>query len=540
MQRLRVAVAFVTLCALATALPAQTAQTRRAWTRPGELRFALAGLDPRSLNPLFSTSVQEDQLFALFSDLLVTVDERGRAVPELAARVPTSANGDISRDGRSITYRLRRGVKWHDGVTFTSRDVRFSWQAVMNPRNNVASREAYDVVERVDTPDDYTAILRLKRPFAPAVLTIFGGGQTLRLVPQHVLAKYADVNAVDFNQHPIGTGPFKVVAWKRGQSVELEANDAYFLGKPKLRRVTVQLVPATTTAGVMLETHETDFAQLDSSTYQRVRDNPNLRVVLANYYAFIGLPMNVTRPALRDVRVRRAIVYALDRVSLNDKNTFGTGVLADSDLNPISWAHTNDVVHYPHDPARATALLEAAGWRAGSDGVRQKNGARLALELAEPSGGTTARNEDVQVQEMLRRVGIEVTIKGYAPSLLYAPAEAGGILESGKFDLTISGWVSGGDPDNSTLYMCRYAGPAGQNYSRYCSSAMDAAQEQALATYDTARRKRAYAAIERLASQDLPFVFVYWPKARFAMNPDLRGFAPNGVTPTWNAYTWSI
>ncbi len=524
------------LVALATAASAQTSSPGGA---RGTLRYVFI-TEPLTLNPVLTTNTDEENLSALFFDLLVVTDDRGRIIPQLASRVPTVGNGDIAKDGLSITFHLRRNVKWQDGVPFTSKDVKFTWEAVMNPRNNVSSRTGYDLVTRVDTPDPYTAIFRLKKIYAPAVLTFFSGGQTPRIIPEHLLGKESSLNQVDFNQHPIGTGPFKVVSWNRGQSIELVANDDYFLGKPKLARILIQFVPSTTTAGVMLKTRETDLAQLDSATYREVRDNPAIRTLLAPQFTFIDLQLNVSRPVLRDVRVRRAIAYAIDRESIVQKDTFGTGEIADEDIAPISWAHTSDVAHYAYDPAQATALLDAAGWKPGSDGIRVKDGKRLTLEMAEAAGGTTGHNEDVQVQQMLAAVGIEVTIKVVGASLFFAPASQGGVLPSGNFDLANTGWSSSADPDNSPLFTCSAVAPAGQNVSRYCNPALDAEERVALGSYDLAVRKRAYAKIERILSEDLPMVFLYYPKARFGMNPSLQGFSPNGVTVTWNAYLWSL
>ena len=393
-------------------------------------------------------------------------------------------------------------MKWQDGVPFTSKDVKFTWEAVMNPRNNVTSRTGYDLVERVDTPDPYTAVFRLKKIYAPAVLSFFSGGQTVRILPEHLLGKESSLNQIDFNQHPIGTGPFKVVKWTRGQSLELVANDDYFLGKPKLARILIQFVPNLTTAGIMLKTRETDLAQLDSATYREMRDNPGIRLMLAPQFTFIDLQLNVSKPALRDVRVRRALAYAIDRESIVAKDTFGTGLVADEDIVPISWAHTTDVTRYPYDPAKAKALLDAAGWKPGPDGVRVKDGVRLSLDFAEAAGGTTGHNEDVQIQQMLGAVGVEVTIKSVSPSLFFAPAAQGGVLPSGNFDMAVTGWSASADPDNSALFMCSEVAPAGQNVSRYCNPALDAAEHEALGSYDLAVRKKAYDKIERTLADD--------------------------------------
>ena len=290
----------------------------------------------------------------------------------------------------------------------------------------------------------------------------------------------------------------------------------------------------------MLKTRETDLAQLDSATYREVRDNPAIRTVSSPQFTFVDLQINVTKPGLSDARVRRAIAYASigprsSRKTLSARPRSPTRTLRHS---PGLTRATSSTI--PTIRPRPRALLDAAGWKPGSDGIRVKDGKRLTLELAEAAGGTTGHNEDVQIQQMLAAVGIEVTIKAFRPSLIFAPASQGGVLPSGNFDLSISGWSSSADPDNSPLFTCSQVAPAGQNVSRYCNPALDADERVALGSYDLAVRKRAYAKIERILSEDLPMVFLYYPKARFGMNPALQGFSPNGVTVTWNAYLWSL
>lgn len=183
--------------------------TRHSWTIPGTVRIAIQA-PPNTLNPLLASNTTESMLTRLTNDLLVSVDATGRnEVPMLAAQVPTLANGGISRDGLTITYKLRHNVLWHDGVQFTSKDVKFTWAAIMNSRNNVISRTGYELVRSVDTPDPYTVVFHMKQRFSPAVNTLFGESDNpYTIVPAHLLAQYPDLNKVPYNTKPVGTGPF--------------------------------------------------------------------------------------------------------------------------------------------------------------------------------------------------------------------------------------------------------------------------------------------------------------------------------------------
>src|SRR5947209_16640581 len=167
-------------------------------------------------------------LASLAFDELVTLDDKQHEVPDLAAEVPTLQNGGIAKDGKTVTYHLRSNVKWQDGAPFSSADVKFTWQLVMNPRNNVESRRGYDAVATVDTPDVNTVVFHLKHPFAPFVDTVFGESDTAyRILPKHLLATYPDINQIPFNSQPVGTGPFRVVKWIRGDRIEDVANANY-------------------------------------------------------------------------------------------------------------------------------------------------------------------------------------------------------------------------------------------------------------------------------------------------------------------------
>lgn len=500
--------------------------------------------EPTSLNPLLATNTAENFLASLAFDLLITVDDKGNEVPDLAQVVPTLQNGGVSKDGLTITYHLRRNVKWQDGQPFTSADVKFSWQTVMNPSNNVVERRGYDQVKSVDTPDPYTIVFHLKQQFAPFVDTVFGeSDDPFRIVPQHILGKYANINQVPFNQLPIGTGPFKVTRWIHGDHIEYAANPFYFRGAPKLKGINVYIVPDNNTQEAQLRAHDVDVA-LDIATQNinnlRTRPAPGVTTLLAKAPAYNSIVFNISHPPLDDLRVRQAIEYAIDNKRVIDTLTYGTAVPAAADLSDFYWAYDPNVPKYPHDLNKASALLDSAGWKRGPNGVRAKNGTPLSLQLAYGQGNPSARQLGVQVQSYLRDAGIDVQIKTYPYSLLYATKALGGILNSGKFDLAQYAWISGADPDDSSQWMCDQTPPNGNNITHYCNPKMDAAQRDALSTFDRARRKKDYSTTQTLLTSESASVFQYYQRRRYALSTNFKNFTPNGVSEGWNAYEWSI
>ena len=476
-------------------------------------------------------------------DPLVSVDPSGRNdVPILAERVPTLENGDISKDGLTIVYHLRKNVKWQDGAPFTSADVKFSWQAILNPNNNVISQTGYALVRTVDTPDPYTAIFRMKQRFSPAIDTIFGeSDDPFEIIPVHLLGKLHDINNAPFNAAPIGTGPFQLKEWVRGDHMTLVPNPNYFLGKPKLRQIVIRFIPDENTELSALRTHDLDW-QFEASPdqYDQLRSLPGVKLILQNKNEYERIEFNVAHPPLDDVRVRRAIAYGVDKQRLVEDLTFGSAVVADQDLPPFMWAHENGVTSYPFNIAKARALMRSAGYVLGSDGYFEKDGKRLTLTLVTNISNVTRRAAVVQVQAMLRRVGIDVQPKYYLGSLLFATVGQGGILQTGKFDLSWNGWVAGIDPDNSSTFTCAAQPPHGNNTMRYCDASVDRAEGSALDRFARADRTRAYATMETRVALDQPQISVWWPRMIQPINPDFKNFAPNPVTESWNAYQWEI
>jgi peptide/nickel transport system substrate-binding protein len=532
--------AFAGCTKVASGAASGTGAGRHSWTQPGLLRIAIQA-PPNTLNPLLAANTTESMLTRLTNDLLVSVDSTGHnEVPVLAAEVPTLENGGISKDGLTITYKLRHNVLWHDGVPFTSKDVKFTFSAIMNNANNVISRTGYELVRSVDTPDPYTVVFHMKQRFSPAVNTLFGESDSpYTIVPEHILAKYPNINTVPYNTNPVGTGAFILKTWARGDHLEYVPNPKYFLGAPKLKDIIVKIIPDENTSVSQLQTHEVDWQfQASPQEYPVVKNIPDLRIILKDQNQYERIEINTKR--VDDVRVRQAIGFAVDRARLTQELTYGSAVAADQDLPPFMWAHAQDITRYSPDPVRAKALLRTAGYAPGPDGVMTKGGRRLSLQIVYNGSNATRRRGVVLLQSMLRAVGIDSEVKQYLASLLFAPYGMGGILQTGRYDLAWTGWVAGIDPDNSSQFLCSARPPNGNNTTFYCNPAMDAAQQQALQHFDIPTRKRAYATVEALLTRELPQVPIWWPRQIQPVNPDFKGFDPNPVTESWNAYQWDI
>ncbi|HEX3549667.1 MAG TPA: peptide ABC transporter substrate-binding protein [Candidatus Elarobacter sp.] len=521
---------------------ATTGGARHSWTRPGILRIGSIS-DPDTLNPLLGTFQVDTDLSMFWAGYLFNWSDKNEFVPELATAVPTPQNGGISKDGLTITYHLRHGVQWQDGAPFDASDVVFTWQLVMNPNNNVQTRDGYDDIRSIDTPDRYTAVVHLKKPYAPFVGTFLSmAPASYPVMPKHLLAKYPNINQIPFNASPVGTGPFIVKEWHRGQTLRMVANPHYWRGAPKLKEVDYQAIPDENTLTTSISSHDIDlWYNASSTTYPTASKVADTRVYLTPFtqYAYIGF--NTARPILHDLAVRKALAYATDRKRFIAIATYGVNDLAEGDQPKFLWAYDAALQPIPYDPAKAKATLDAAGWVPGADGIRVKNGTRLHIVFATTTGSALGNRVAVLMQSSLRDAGFDIEIKQYATALMFSNYQSGGILQAGKFDLDFASWLNGVDPDDSTTLTCAAIPPNGQNIYRFCDPALDADERVALTHYDHATRKKAYDDIQRRIVDKLPFLTMWFNRRFDIVSVDMKNYKPaHAVTTFWNTWEYDI
>jgi peptide/nickel transport system substrate-binding protein len=534
--------AVAALTAGCSKIASESGGKRHSWTEPGVLRVAVQG-DVKSLNPLLNSNTTDGFIANLMFEPLLSADRKGNPVPMLSTNVPTLENGGVSRDGLTVTYHLRKSAKWNDGVPVTAGDVKWSWMAIMNPRNNIVSRHGYDYVRSIDTPNDHTAVVHLRQRFSPFVNTFFAmSDQPMPVAPEHVLSKYPDFNQVPFDAAPtVSDGPFQFKEWVRNDHITLVRNDRFFMGRPHLTRIEIKMIPDENTTINLLKTHAIDFMfQASPETYPALKSVPDLDLVFVNVNGYERVQFNNAHPILQDPRVRLAIAYAIDKRRLVDTLTYGQMTEATEDIPDWLWAFNPTVHGYPHDTGMARQQLREAGWRPGPDGIMRKNGEALDLVMVTNNSNATRRQAALELQEMLHEAGIGVEIKYYPGDVMFAPAGMGGILQLGKFDLALNGWYAGIDPDDSSQYMCQNFPPGGYNYSRFCNRDMQDAENAALVNYARGERMAAYFQTQKILARENPEIFFWWRRQMEPISVDFRGFDPNPVVESWNAWQWSI
>jgi peptide/nickel transport system substrate-binding protein len=493
---------------------------------------------PNSLDPLHAVQFFENYLAEATFSALTVIDDRGNVAPDLAEAVPTRTNGGISADGRTITYRLRPNARWSDGVPLTSADVRFTFDLMRAPTTNFPESSLYAIVARIDTPDPRTVVLHLRAPWADATSQLFVGGQSGSIVPEHVLAHVRDLGTSPFESAPVGSGPYVVERWDRGNRIVLRANTAYFRGPPSIERIEVDFVPDQTVLAVRLRTHELDFSpQLTPLGAMQLATTPGFAHAAVPTFTDAELVFNVRRPPFDDARLRRALALAVDRAELVRTVYHGYAEVAD-DLVPSRspFHHGDPALRANGDLARAAALLDAAGWRVGANGTRTKNGVPLTFALTVPAGYAAIEASAVQLQATWKSLGVDATLRPILSNQLYATGS--GTMPRGDFTASLTGDGYATSPDRADTLTT--AGlPPGRNDSRFTDPDVDRWTLEARRTLDDAARGALYAKISKRVLERAALVPLVWTKQAYAWNDALLGLRPEPVNSDfWNVYEW--
>ena len=527
------------------ALPGTLNPVGRVAAQAGGELIVGASQEAVNFNPLLYANTGPETLpDVLMFDSLMKMQPDGTYVPVLATEVPTVENGGVSEDGLVWTFRLRDDVTWHDGEPFTAEDVKFTWETVMNPDVAVRSRTGHDKVEGVETPDDQTVVMTLREPFAP-FQTLWTTGVT-SIIPAHILSTVEDINTAPFNTSaPVGTGPFKFVEHVGGDHLTVERNPDYHLGAPNLERIIVKLVPEVPVLFTQLRTGEiqvVDYQGIQPDRWEEVQSEEGLTTLISpsNFVEFIYF--NNSLPQFQDKAVRKAIYHATDVQTIVDVIYYGLQNPTLTYLPPDHWAYNPDVQTYPFDLQAAAALLDEAGWVVGDDGVRAKDGVRLAFGMSTSAGNQSRESAQQILQQNYQEIGIELTIDNRPAATLWTED-----VPAGQFDTLMVAWDNAipSDPDptsrlNSTMIPAE--GGAGANYVQFKNEEADALMERGITETDQDARAEIYRELQVLLAEELPWAPLFNNVNLFGHVSSLQGYAANPYSASnfGNAYEWTL
>jgi len=439
---------------------------------------------PTNLDPRVGLDAQSERIDALMFDNLLSRDEHLSVAPGLAERweIP---------DPNTYIFHLHHGVRFSDGRLLTSRDVKWSFDSLLQGKIRSTKSAAYRFVDRIDAPDDYTVVFHLKQPWASLLWNV-AGGAGMGIVPYGTLT--------EASQHPIGSGPFRFVSAEQDKEVVIARNDSYWGEKAKLDRVRFVVVPDTTTRALELRKGSADIAinALPPDMVSTLKREPHLEVLSAPGTVLAYMAFNLRDPVLKDVRVRQAIAHAIDRRPLMHFLWRDAVRPAASVLPPESWAYDSDVRQYPYDPARARQLLDAAGYSA-------RNGVRVHVTM-KTSTEESSRAMAAVFQQQLRDVGIALDIRSFESATFLSD------IMHGEFQVYSLRWIGGNEDPDIFDYVFSTARiiPNGANRQFYSNPRVDALIAQASAELDQNARQRDYAEIQRILAEDLPYIYLWY------------------------------
>jgi peptide/nickel transport system substrate-binding protein len=552
-----------------TAVPEQPAACEPVGTGPiafpdgGKTVTGAWSQEPDNIVPYFS-----QMSYAIWITQLTLVglgewDDQGNFVPELAAEVPSAENGGVSPDGLTITWKLKDCLFWSDGEPITSADVKFTWEAIMDPGNAPASRTGYEKIASIETPDDLTVVIKFSELYPPwQTLFTQGPNNAGAILPKHILEGKTALESDPFIHQPtVSSGPFVITDWIPGDHMTLLPNPNFYKGRAKLDQVQIKFVPDPETALAALQTGDVDwypdFSESDIATVGALEPDVHLIVVpgadFEHYFFNMGRKDGVDGRGkadvdgfcpFKDVRVRKAITLGINREAFIQTLLEGKTNVPATQWPNSYWTNTS-LKPDPYDPEAAVALLEEAGYTLGPDGIRHGmcNGVDTKLSF---NFETTTKQLRVDIalaaQSDLAKIGIEFKPIHTPAGTFFATYADGGVMPTGKYDM--AGYTTGFYPDPYTdNFKCESVpnadNPSGTNWYLLCDPTLSDMMEEVNASSDPAVRKEKLDAAQKHIFDNYYVVMmytranIYGHTDRFVPGP--FGFFSNM---NWNAEVW--
>jgi peptide/nickel transport system substrate-binding protein len=484
--------------------------------------------EPSTLIPLLASDSASHEVAGQIYNGLVRYDKNLNLEGELAE------SWDVSRDGLTITFHLRRGVKWHDGQAFTSHDVLYTYRVTIDPKTPTAYSEDFKQVKRAEAPDAYTFRVIYGKPFAPA-LASWG----MAILPAHLL-EGKDITKSPLARQPIGTGPYRFIDWVVGQKLVLESNHEYYEGRPYIDRYVYRIIPDTSTMYMELKAGTLDMMGLSPVQYQRQTNTPeflshfNKYRYPASMYTYLGY--NLRHPLFKDKRVRQAITSAINKDEIIQGVQLGMGQVAHGPYKPGTWACNPHIKDFDYNPERAKQLLNEAGWKeTNSDGILVKDGKPFQFTILTNQGNAERLKTAQIIQKRLRKIGIEVKVR---------PVEWAAFLkqfvDKGDFAAIILGWTIGPDPDLFDIWHSSKTNPKELNFIGFKNAEVDRLLDEGRGTFDQEKRRRCYWRIQEILAEEQPYTFLYVPDALPVASARFRGIEPAPLGIMYNFIKWYV
>lgn len=485
-----------------------------------------------TLNPLTSQFLIDIHLTMI--EGLIVSNDKNEYIAVLAKEIPTVENGGVKElpDGKTeITWQLRQGVKWHDGTDFTSDDVVYTWKFITAEGSEVYNRDEYMPISKCEAVDPYTVKMTWDKPFA-AYASLFEA-----ILPKHIMENQ-DPKTGDYNRNPIGTGPFKFAEWKSGEYIRVSRNPDYWRGAtyPAIDEVVFTFIPDDNTRLNALKAGEQDWGQITPSQTKEFGNIDGYKTVLVDQNSWLHFDTSIKtergKLLFSDQKVRQALAFAIDRNAIANDIMQGTVKVADTVVAPSSPYFNPDVPKYTYDPEKARQLLDAAGWTAGADGMRAKDGQKFSFTIMNRAG----RNDRIAIaqviQAQLKDIGVEVNFD------TQESAAWTGKWRTGEWEAVVGGWVLPADPSFTSLYAC----DGSNNMTGYCSEELDKYMKESDTKFELSERKPLLDKAQALLAEEAFALPLYYNVTPIIASNRLGNFKPSGTNlgSFWNVYEWTL
>jgi len=495
--------------------------------------------EPTVFNPLMPHIEVDDGVHFSIFDALFRVAPSGTIEPALALEVPSLSNGGISADGLNWKVKLRDNVRWHDGKPFTAEDVKFTLELIVNPSFRAWRTAGHSLVRDITVVSPTEISWRMEKPFAPYLSFLT---ETF-MVPKHILGSEANINSAPFNQSPVGTGAFKWGQRVAGDRLELVANPDYFGKGPYIKQLIFKYIPNLTVLYTQFKSGDIDLVGQNYITADNAAEAKTLRdrtVTLESKGSVEAIYFNLKRPQFQELAVRQALYTALDRKSILEQIYNGVPQPTETFMPLQSYYYNSELPAQEFNLKRANQILDEAGWKKGSDGVRSKNGVRLEFACATTSGDNLREQTQQFVQQIWGQIGVKMTISNLPPAVMW-----GEFWSMSQFDTAIVGitFLIGADPDVTNRFhssAITAQGGRGSNNAQYVNSEVDKLLEEGSRTFEPEQRRAIYRRVQAIIRNDLPFLPLYSNTLIYGRKPGIKGFVANTNTRTesWHAAGW--
>ncbi|TCK61791.1 peptide-binding protein [Seleniivibrio woodruffii] len=442
---------------------------------------------------------------------------------------------EVLDDGKTIIFHLNQDVRWHDGKPFTAEDVEFTYKFMIDDKTPTSYDADFRLVSKLEVIDKYTVKVSYDEPYAPALIS-WG----MPMLPKHLL-QGQDVKKSPLLRRPVGTGPYKFLEWKAGDSITLVANDDYFLGRPYLDRYIFRIIPDTATTFLELLNGAVDIMSLTPLQWSKQTDsNPRFKQqydkhkYLASSYEYVGY--NLRKPMFQDKRVRQALSYATPKQDIIKGIRFGMGVEATGPFKPGTIWYNPDVKKYDYNIEQAKKLLAEAGYKdTNGDGIVEKDGKPLKFELITNQGNSVRTSTAEVLQKSWEKVGVKVEIR-----VLEWATFINEYINKQKFDAVMLGWNITNDPDLYDVWHSANCGGQKLNFICYKNAEFDKLLIEGRKEFDTEKRKEYYFKAQEILAEEQPYTFLYVPDALVAVNKRFHEVQPAPAGIGYNQEDWWV